>query len=160
MLNDLSVFTDTWRKKRPYNQPELSGGRPVAADAAPFDLYFLDDGTLGQESSFGNDGFWLRAGDRAEVVLSAFRAPEVIEVALRGGPDGDIVTVRAGGQRRKLPVGTLRPETVRFEVDGGLPHYGRRLYRLTFDSRYGGPTREDRRPLGSFVTLRLEGLRP
>src|SRR6185295_697426 len=42
MLNDLSVFTDTWRKKRPYSS---------------YDLYFLDDGTYGQESSFGEEGF-------------------------------------------------------------------------------------------------------
>ncbi len=70
MLGDLSVFTDVWRKHRPYNAP---GGdparRPPGAPPSYF-LWFLDDGTFGQESSFGEEGFWLR-GER--VVTSCCR---------------------------------------------------------------------------------------
>src|SRR5262249_17418238 len=72
MLSDLSVFTDVWRKRRPYEPPQ----------SAPYYLWFLDDGTFGQESSFGREGFWLRGGERAEVVLQAARLPARIRLVV------------------------------------------------------------------------------
>ena len=141
MLNDLSVFTDTWRKKRPY------GG---------YELFFLDDGTYGQESSFGSEGFWLRGGQEAEVILAAAAPVQQIRLRITGGPQGDIVTARLGGQRRQLVVGPLKLDQAVFEPRPGLPYYGRALYRLRLASRFGGALGSDARSLGAFVTIVVE----
>jgi hypothetical protein len=138
MLNDLSIFTDVWRKKRPYGD---------------YDLYFLDDGTFGQESSFGMDGFWLRGGGDAEVVLAASRPVERLLVGVTAGPRGDIVTVRIGGDRRRVTVAGLKTEGLGFEPGPGFPYYGRALYRLQLNSRFAGSSAGDPRPLGAFVTI-------
>ncbi len=68
MLNDLSVFTDTWRKKRPYGDTEGNAREGRLADANAYYLYFLGEGAFGREDAFGRRGFWLRGGSRAEVV--------------------------------------------------------------------------------------------
>ena len=91
MLNDLSVFTETWRKKRPFG---FVGNPERGADPDAYFLYFLDDGTFGKEEWAGRAGFWLRGGASAEVVLRAFDLAPVERVVLRvaGGPLGDTVT--------------------------------------------------------------------
>ncbi len=141
MLNDLSVFTDTWRKKRPY---------------AGYELFFLDDGTYGQESSFGREGFWLRGGREAEVVLSATRPVGRIRLSITGGPEGDIVTVRLGADRRRVVVGVLKTEEAVFDVGAGFPYYGRPLHRLRLASRFAGAAGSDPRLLGAFVRIATE----
>jgi hypothetical protein len=138
MLNDLSVFTDTWRKKRPYGD---------------YDLYFLDDGTYGQESSFDIEGFWIRGGRDAEVILAAAPTLQSIRLRVTGGPRGDIVTVVFGTDRRRLVVGALKTEEAVFAARSGVPYYGRSLYRLRLASRFAGGAKGDTRPLGSFVTI-------
>jgi hypothetical protein len=141
MLNDLSLFTDTWRKKRPY------GG---------YDLYFLDDGTYGQESSFGVEGFWVRGGREAEVVMAAARPASRIRLRVTGGPHGDIVTVVLGRDRRRVVVGALKTEEVVFEPGAGFPYYSRLLYRFRLDSRFSAALGQDTRPLGAFVAIVIE----
>lgn len=157
MLGDLSVFTDVWRKRRPYNAP---GGDPLRrAPGAPpaYFLWFLDDGTLGQESSFGEEGFWLRAGEGADVVLQALAPPRKVRVSITAGPGGDILTVRLGRERRRLVLAPFRTQEIAFEAPApALGYYGTSLYRLRFGSRYGGATPKDQRPLGSFVRILLE----
>jgi hypothetical protein len=141
MLNDLSVFTDTWRKKRPY------GG---------YELYFLDDGTYGQESSFDTDGFWLKAGHEAEVVLSTERRSDRIRLSVTGGPQGDIVTAVIGSERRRIVVAAQKAEEVAFAPKAGFFYYGRALYRLRLGSRFGGRAGKDARSLGVFVRIAVE----
>jgi hypothetical protein len=147
MLSDLSVFTDVWRKRRPYDQSQ----------AAPYFLWFLDDGTFGQESSFGAEGFWLRGGERAEVVLQAARPPARLRLLVTAGPAGDIVTLRLGSAREQLVLQPLKSRELSFEAPRPLVgYYGTSLYRLQLGSRFGGPTETDPRRLGSFVVVRLE----
>ena len=144
MLSDLSVFTDVWRKRRPY----------TAAGSAPYFLWFLDDSTFGQESSFGVEGFWLRGGEQGEVVLQAQRTPARLTLRVTAGPKGDIVTVRLGGERRQLVLQPLKSGELVFDSPvARLGYYGKPLYRLQLGSRFGGPTERDRRPLGSFVVI-------
>jgi hypothetical protein len=154
MLGDLSVFTDVWRKRRPYNHPE-SASRS-AQDPAPYYLWFPDDGTYGQESSFEEEGFWVRGGEEAEVVLQALRAPSRIRLKVTAGPAGDILTVRMGASREQLVLKALQTREVVFEPGPGLRYYRTSVYGLRFDSRYGAASGEDRRELGSFVRVLLE----
>ena len=106
MLGDLSIFTDVWRKRRPYHHPER--GERTAGERAPYYLWFPDDGTYGQESSFDEEGFWLRGGQGADVVVQALRPPKRIRLRVTAGPGGDIVTVRLGRERKRIVLNSLR----------------------------------------------------
>jgi len=152
MLGDLSVFGDVWRKRRPYNAP---GGdparRPPGAPPSYF-LWFPDDGTFGQEESFGREGFWIRGGEQAEVVLQTLTPPSRIRLVVTAGPAGDIATVRLGRDRLRLVLQPLRTREIVFENPApALGYYGTSLYVLRLGSRYGAPTEADKRKLGSFV---------
>ena len=139
MLGDLSVFTDVWRKRRPY------GG---------YFLWFLDDGSFGQETSFDAEGFWLRGGAGAEVVLQTPGRPERIRLKVTAGPAGDIVTARIGSARQRVVLPPLKSGEIVFEAPHpALGYYGTSLYLLKLGSRYGGTTETDLRTLGSFVVL-------
>jgi hypothetical protein len=157
MLGDLSVFTDVSRKRRPYNAP---GGdparRPPGAPPSYF-LWFLDDSTFGQETSFDEDGFWLRGGENAEVVLQTLAPPARVRLAVTAGPAGDIVTARVGRDRRRLVLAPLKRQEVVFEAPrSALGYYGTSLVPVRLGSRYGGRTERDGRILGSFVSIELQ----
>jgi hypothetical protein len=157
MLGDLSVFTDVWRKRRPYNAPGGDPSRRPPGSPPSYFLWFLDDGTFGQEASFGEEGFWLRAGADAEVVLQALAPPPVIRLVVTAGPRGDIVTVRLGGARQRLVLQPLRTREIVLRSPGkGLGYYRTSLYGLRLGSRYGGPIDRDDRDLGSFVRIVLQ----
>lgn len=157
MLGDLSVFTDVWRKRRPYNAPGGDPSRRPAGAPPSYFLWFLDDGTLGQETSFDEEGFWLKAGVDAEVVLQTLAPPPAIRVRVTAGPAGDIVTIRLGRERHRLVLQPMKSgEVVLEEPRKVVGYYGTSLYRLRFGSRFGAETTEDKRPLGSFVTIELE----
>ena len=154
MLGDLSVFTDVWRKRRPYNAPDLDPARRPPGMAPPFYLWFLDDGTFGQEESFGDEGFWLRAGASAEVVVQAQAPATRLRLVVTAGPAGDIVTVRLGSERHRLVLAPLKTREIVFDAPKpALGYYGTSLYPLRLGSRYGEPTPEDPRLLGSFVQV-------
>jgi hypothetical protein len=143
MLGDLSVFTDVWRKRRPYDG---------------YFLWFLDDGTFGQESSFDEEGFWLRGGERAEVVVQAQAAAARVRLKVTAGPAGDIVTARIGSVRQRVVLPPLKTSEIAFESpQAALGYYGTSLYLLKLGSRFGGATEGDGRKLGSFVKIRLDG---
>jgi hypothetical protein len=156
MLGDLSVFGDVWRKRRPYNAPGGDPARRPAGAPPSYFLWFPDDGTFGQEESFGEEGFWLRGGERAEVVLQALAPPARLRLIVTAGPAGDIVTVRLGRERHRLVLAPLRSGEVVFEKPRpALGYYGTSLYPLRLGSRYGAPTERDKRMLGSFVRVVL-----
>jgi hypothetical protein len=157
MLGDLSVFTDVWRKRRPYNAPGGDPARRPPGAPPPYFLWFLDDATLGQESSFDAEGFWLRGGQSGDVVLQALAPPSRVRLVVTAGPVGDIVTVRLGGERKRLVLPPLRTQEIVFEAPRvALGYYGTQLYPLRVGSRYGGTTDTDRRTLGSFVQIELK----
>ncbi len=156
MLGDLSVFTDVWRKRRPYNAPGGDPSRRPPGAPPSFFLWFLDDGTYGQESSFGKEGFWLKGGASADVVLQSLAPPARVRLAVTAGPGGDIVTARLGRNRQRLVLAPLRSGEIVFESpSAGLGYYGTRVHLLRLGSRYGGTTDRDGRTLGSFVYVEL-----
>jgi hypothetical protein len=147
MLSDLSVFTDVWRKRRPYHPPA----------GEPYFLWFLDDGTFGQESSFGREGFWLRGGQGAEVVLQTPKPAARVRLRVTTGPGGDIVTARIGSARERVVLDPLKTQELVFEQPRAVVgYYGTSLYRLQLGSRFGAPTDADKRNLGSFVLIEVE----
>jgi hypothetical protein len=154
MLNDLSVFTESWRKKQPFG---FVGNRERHADADAFNLYFLDDGTFGKDAWGGRAGFWLRAGAPAEVVVRAFDlAPvEKLVVEVTGGPMGDAVTVRHGLESHRLSVRPGEVREIPLSVGRGLRYYDTYLHVLHLRSRRGSPL-PDGRAVGAFVRIRLE----
>jgi hypothetical protein len=154
MLNDLSVFTEPWRKKRPFG---FTGNPRRHADPDAYNLYFLDDGTYGKEVFGERTGFWLRAGERAELVVRAFDlAPvERIVVRLTGGPMGDVVSVRRGWSRQRVAVGPGQTREVTLPVGRGLRYYDTYLHVLHLRSRRGAAL-PDGRVVGAFVEIRLD----
>jgi hypothetical protein len=154
MLNDLSVFTERWRKKRPFG---FVGNAERHADADAYNLYFLDDGTYGQDTFGDRQGFWLRAGERAEVVVRAFDLAPVRQIVLRlsGGPMGDVVSARRGWSSHRVSVGPGQTREVTLPVGRGLRYYDTYLHVLHLRSRRGAPL-PDGRAVGAFVEVRLE----
>ncbi len=153
MLNDLSVFTEPWRKKRPYG---FVGNSERHADPDAYFLYFMDDGTFGKEEWAGRPGFWMRSGASAEVVVRAFDLAPVERVVLRvsGGPLGDTVTARLGGGSRRVTVGPGQVAEIELPADRGVRYYDTFLHVLRLHSRRGARL-ADGRSVGAFVDVRL-----
>jgi hypothetical protein len=160
MLNDLSIFSERWRWKRPYGDTEGDPHKHWPADPKAYYLYFPDDGTHGKEARAGVEGFWLRGGRNAEVFLRALEPVQAIHLKLTGGPAGDEVSVDAGGggQTIVVPPGETRELTLRpgspFVYKDSFVHV------LNFRSRRSGraptPDGSELRLLGAFVEIRLE----
>ncbi|HSD27527.1 MAG TPA: hypothetical protein VLL75_09490, partial [Vicinamibacteria bacterium] len=153
MLNDLSVFTEPWRKKRPFG---FVGNPERHADPDAYFLYFMDDGTFGKEEWAGHAGFWLRSGASAEVVLRAFDLAPVERIVLRfaGGPLGDTVTARLGWRSGRATVGPGQVAEIQLPAGRGLRYYDTYLHVLHLASRRGAPL-ADGRSVGAFVDVRL-----
>jgi hypothetical protein len=153
MLNDLSVFTEPWRKKRPFG---FVGNPQRHADPDAYFLYFMDDGTFGKEEWAGRAGFWIRGGASAEVVLRAFDLAPVERVVLRvaGGPLGDTVSARLGWRAGRATLGPGQVEEIQLPAGRGLRYYDTYLHVLHLASRRGAPL-ADGRVVGAFVDVRL-----
>jgi hypothetical protein len=153
MLNDLSVFTEPWRKKRPFG---FVGNPQRPADPDAYFLYFLDDGTFGKEEWAGRSGFWLRGGASAEVVVRAFDLAPVERLVVRvsGGPLGDAVTARLGWRSGRVTVGPGQAAEIELPAGRGVRYYDTYLHVLRLDSRRGARL-GDGRAVGAFVDVRL-----
>ena len=150
MLNDLSVFTEPWRKKRPYGfTGDPQGGRPADADA--YFLYFMDDGTHGKEVEDGREGFRLRGGARAEIVVRAFDILAVKRVILRmtAGSAGDEVEARLGRSTAVATLASGQSAEISLEAGRGFRYYDTYLYILQLRSRRPASAE------ATFVELRL-----
>jgi hypothetical protein len=153
MLNDLSVFTEPWRKKRPFG---FTGDASRHADADAYFLYFMDGGTWGREEWGGRPGFWLRGGASTEVVVRAFDLAPVERVVLRirGGPRGDQVSARRGFDSARVSVGPGEKRELVLEAGRGVRYYDTYLHVLRLSSRRGAAL-PDGRVVGAFVEISL-----
>ena len=154
MLNDLSIFTESWRKKRPFG---FTGDASRHADPDAYFLYFMDDGSWGREDWAGRPGFWLRGGASAELVVRAFDIAPLasVVVRLRGGPRGDAVAARFDGAAERTSVGPGEERELRLPARRGVRYYDTYLHVLRLESRRGAPL-PDGRVVGAFAELRLE----
>ncbi len=161
MLNDLSVFTEGWRKKRPYGDTEGDPRLGRRADAAAYFLYFTGDGTYGKDLLEGREGFWLRGGRAGEVVLRSLEPVTAIEMRFYGGGAGDEVTVDTGAEERRLRVGPGQWTSAVLAARGpGFQYYDSFVSVLRFRSSRAGPPLPEAglpadRVVGAFVELRL-----
>jgi hypothetical protein len=153
MLNDLSIFTESWRKKRPFG---FTGDATRHADPEAYFLYFMDDGSWGREEWGGRAGFWLRGGASAELVVRAFDiAPlEKAVLRLRGGPRGDAVAARFDGTEARASVGPGEERELQLPAGRGVRYYDTYLHVLRLESRRGAPL-PDGRVVSAFADLRL-----
>ena len=160
MLNDLGFCSDAWRKKQPFGDPEGDPRKGRRPSPSAYWLYFPDDGTYGKEIVAGQEGFWLRRGQSAQLVLRALEPVERVVLRLNGGPEGDIVKIRSGGVTATLPL--LHDEVLEQAFPPGRPYsfYLSYVYTLSLESlgsedKQRAP-RGDTRQLGAFVQLALK----
>lgn len=159
-LNDLSIFTEQWRKKRRYGDTEGDRRTGRRADPNAYYLYFPDDGTWGKEAAFGSEGFWLRGGERGEIVLRALEPVRRMTVRVTGGPAGDEVSLKVGSRSERWVLAPSETQERVIEVAPGFDYYGTVLYVLNFRSTRGavsaGASPDQPRKRGAFVQLALE----
>jgi len=150
MLNDLAVFGETWRKKRPYGD--------VDRDPAAFYLYFADDGSFGKEERDAVAGFWVRGASRAEVFLRALEPVRLLTLRVTAGARGDVATIRVAGESQTLALGPNESKQAVFRPPEGFPYKATYVtvleLRSTRSSR--SPDDADPRALGVFVSPLLE----
>jgi hypothetical protein len=156
MLNDLSVFTDAWRKKVPYGDTEGDAHKHWPADPKAYFLYFMDDGTYGRETREGVEGFWLGGAAPTEVVLRALEPVRRMRVRVTGGPIGDRVTVRVCGRAETVELKADETKELSFEPGAGFPYYDTFVTVMQFRSDRGQSAPGDLRPRGAFVAIALE----
>jgi hypothetical protein len=157
MLNDLSIFTDSWRKKQP-----IGNFRDAAADGRSdpraYYLYFPDDGTYGQEPYQGVHGFWMRGGQRAEVFVRMLDLKPIrtVRVKVTGGPVGDEVTIDAFGETQTVTAAPAQTaEAVFTRIPEGFPYKDTFVHIVRLQSKRGGIGSEGRN-LGGFVQILLQ----
>ena len=99
MLGDLSVFTDVWRRRRPYNHPEAAtrerGWSRALLPLVPGRRH-VRPGDLVRRGRVLDARRAGRRGDRAGAPPRRAR----IRLKVTAGPAGDIVTVRLGASAR------------------------------------------------------------
>lgn len=173
MLNDLSIFAERWRWKRPFGDTEGDPHKHWPADPKAYYLYFPDDGTFGKEvvsaAAVGAtasrqdtvEGFWTRGSAEAEILVRALEPVRQIRVRARGGPGGDTLEVRSRGSRATItPASGAEAEAT---VAPGTPFVYKDtfVYVLRLRSRGSGflpgSLRETAgRRVGSFVRIALD----
>lgn len=157
MLNDLSIFGEPWRKKRPVGDTEGDPRTPGSADPTAYYLYFTDDGAYGREERDGVTGFWLRGGAPGEVLVRALEPVTRMTVTVTGGPVGDAVSVTVGGLSKQATLASGESRDLVFSPPRGFPYKDTFVHVVTFRSTLGGALPGgDGRSLGSFVTVRLD----
>ena len=155
MLNDLSVFTEPWRKKRPFG---FVGNPQRHADPDAYFLYFLDDGTFGKEEWAGRAGLLapgrrLGRGGAARVRPRAGRARRPARrrrAARRHGDGAPRLALAAASRwaRGRWPRSSCPP-------GAGVRYYDTYLHVLHLASRRGAPRSPTAASVGAFVDVRL-----
>lgn len=161
MLNDLAVFTELWRKKQSYGDTEGDAHKNWPADPKAYYLYFTDNGTYGREAHGGVEGFWLRGGQPAEVVLRALEPVKRVTVRVVAGPAGDDVSLRIGLDEQRFQLTPGQAGEASFTPGPGFPYYDTFVHVVRLRSRHGAPgppvaAGQDPRTLGSFVSIALD----
>jgi hypothetical protein len=138
MLNDLSLFTEPWRKKQPYGDTEGDAHRHWPADPRSYYLYFLDNGTKGREARDGVEGFTIAPAAHAEVILRSLEPVRQVTLRLQAIGAGGTVRVDVGGQALTTLVPAEGDATITLDPGAGLQYYDSFLYGMDFESQAPG----------------------
>ena len=151
MLNDLAVFGEPWRKKRPVGDTEGDPRKPGSADPSAYYLYFPDNGTYGLEAADAGAGFRLREGQSAEVFLRALEP--VRRMAFHLSTDGtpDRLKIAVDGRRAEASVEPGKVSELIFEPSQGFVYKDTFVHVLKLESSGNAGTER-----GVFVQVRLE----
>jgi hypothetical protein len=149
-LNDLAIFMEKWRAKRPFGDTEGDRVKHWPADPRAFYLYFPDGGTRGKETFEGREGFWVKGSERAEVVLRSLEPAARIHFTLTGGARGDRVAIRGSEGGPTFALGEGEEVKTTLEVAPGMPYYGTFVQVIRFRSD-GSPDVP-----GTFVEMKLD----
>lgn len=156
MLNDLAVFAERWRWKKPYGDTEGDAHKHWPADPKAYYLYFPDDGTYGKEVRDGVEGFQVRPGASAEIFLRALEPVTAAHVRVKGALADD-VTVRLGRRKTTLQVAAGASGEATLAPPSPFVYKDSFVYVLRVRSRNPSTAfDESGRPAGPFVTVRLE----
>lgn len=153
MLNDLSFNTEPWRKRQPVGDTEGDAHKHWPPDPKAYWLYFPDDGTTGRTLEDGREGFWLRPGAHAEVLLRALEPVRTMTFLVKGGAGGDIVTVSVGHGSETVVAGPGRTAEAVLTPGRGVMYYDTFVYPLRLRSR--GDTARPGDARAAFVHVRL-----
>jgi hypothetical protein len=157
MLNDLAVFAERWRWKKPYGDTEGDAHKNWPADPKAYYLYFPDDGTFGRETFDGQEGFWLRGGQTAEVFLRALEPVTAMRLRVTGGPAGDHVRLRTGRSSQELTLEAGSAGLATLTPPSPFVYKDSFVYVLRLESsRSGREPDPGARSLGSFVRIDLD----
>jgi hypothetical protein len=155
MLNDLSVFTEPWRKKRSVGDTEGDAWRHWPADPEAYYLYFLDDGTRGLEEGPEGLGVRVAPGANAELVLRALEPVVRLTLHATARPQGDDLEAHVGGASGRQQLAPGETWTWTTEPPPGFPYYDTLLH--VVELRSHGQSAASLSPeTGSFVRITLE----
>lgn len=143
LVNDLPINTD------------LSRVRQRFGESPRFEIYFLDDHAYAREEN----SFWVRGESTAEFLVKTAEPANRLVVSLVSGISNRI-TVRAGGEKRTVPLVGGQPQRLELPLHRGFPYQGTRVWAASITSEAGfvpmfttGGT--DNRFLGVRVTPQL-----
>ena len=160
MLNDLAVFAEPARKKQSVGDTEGDRHKNWPADPKAYYLYFPDDGTFLKETLGDSQGFWLRGGERSEVIVRALEPVRRMTIQLTGGPEGDEVGIRLGRSTERVGVEAGVTRSAVLEPSPPLVYKDTFVYVLKLTSGRGGhapsPDGQAKRHLGAFVSIALD----
>lgn len=122
MLNDLPFNTNPRARRVDLGHPE-------------FDVYFLDDGTWGREA--GLNGFWLRPGVAAEVVVRTTGPAREIVLDLQNGPVDNHLRATLDGDVAEADLEPDARATLRLRPTLSFRYQSNRVYRLTLEASDG-----------------------
>jgi len=156
MLNDLAIFSETWRKKQPVGNTEGDAWRHWPADPRAYYLYFPDDGTYGREQGPGGMGFWLRGDAPAEVILRALEPVTRMNVRVTAGAGGGDISVSLGGASERVRLGPGEGREMHLTPGVAFQYKDTFVYVLEWRARGGSVEPGRARSLGAFVAISLE----
>ena len=157
MLNDLSFCIEGWRCRRSIGDTVGDLHKHWPADPKAYFLYFPDDGTVAADETIGGvQGFRVRRGERAEVVLRALEPIRTVTISVDGGQGGDLMEVEVDGRSDTLLLGPGQRREARFSPERGLLYYDTFLHVLRFRSRGAVSATTGDGAGGSFVSVRLD----
>ena len=141
MLSDLSVFTDVWRKRRPY--APAGGRRPTSSGSST-------TAPSGRRARSARKASGCAAASGPRSCCRRRARPRACGSGSRPARRGDIVTAGSAARASSSSCSRSRRRSWSSRPRArSLGYYGTSLYRLQLGSRFGGADRHGRAPVSA-----------